>query len=149
MVAGALGTATSGSSGQTLIDSSADFGGTDNVQVGDVIRNTTTGESGYVVSVDSSTQLTTSGLSSGWSVNDAYDTNKLDRDYNGSDTAYVPFIDTTASSTSVSVTVLYDVDRTVLIRVRKKGILPFETSGTVGSSGLTVAAIRTTDSIVT
>jgi len=149
LVTGASGSATSGSSGQTLVDSGADFGGTDDVKPGDVIRNTTTAESGYVVSVDSSTQLTTSGLSSGWTTSDNYDTNKLDRDYNGSDTAYVPFIDITATSTSVEVSVLYSVDRTVLVRVRKKGILPFETSGSVTSAGLTVAAIRTTDSIVT
>jgi len=145
---GAAGSATSGSTGQTLVDSAADFGGTDDVQVGDVIRNTTTAESGYVVSIDSSTQLTTAGLSSGWSVSDNYDTNKLDRDYGGIDTCYVPFIDTTATSTTAQVTILYNSDRTVLIRVRKKGILPFETSGTVGSSGLSVSAIRTTDSIV-
>ena len=69
--------------------------------------------------------------------------------YSGSDYAYVPLIDDTASGTSIAKTVIYNTDRLVLIRVRKKGILPFETSGTFGSAGLTVAAIRTTDAIAT
>lgn len=149
LVTGATGTATVGSTGQTLIDSAADFGGADDVEVGDVIRNTTTAEYGIVLSVDSTTQLTTEGLASGWANTNAYDTNELDRTYVAADTAYAPFLDGEATGTSMSDTVLYSADRSVLIRVRKKGIIPFETTGTVGTAGLTVAAIRTTDSIVT
>ncbi len=77
----------------------------------------------------------------------------LDRSYTaGDDKAYVPFIDTTATSTSESVTVIYVTDRTLLIRVRRKAataILPFETTGTFSSTGYSTSAIRTTDSIVT
>lgn len=77
----------------------------------------------------------------------------LDRSYTATDdTAYVPFIDTTASSTSESVTVIYASDRTVLIRVRRKAataILPFETTGTFNATGYSTSAIRTTDTIVT
>lgn len=77
----------------------------------------------------------------------------LDRSYTATeDTAYVPFIDTTASSTSQAVTVVYSADRTILLRVRRKAataILPFETTGTFGSTGYSTSAIRTTDSIVT
>jgi hypothetical protein len=69
--------------------------------------------------------------------------------YTTSDTAYVPYIDEQASGASVSKSVIYVSDRTVMIRVRIKGIIPFETTGTYGSTGLSVAAIRTTDSIVT
>ena len=69
--------------------------------------------------------------------------------YTTSDTAYVPYIDEQASTTSISKSVIYASDRTVMIRVRIKGIIPFETTGTYGSTGLSVAAIRTTDSIVT
>lgn len=65
-------------------------------------------------------------------------------------TCYVPFVDEQASSTSVSKSVTYpSADVPVLVRVRRKGILPFEVEGTITSSGLTVTAIRTTDSIVT
>jgi hypothetical protein len=150
-VTGASGTGTTGSTGTTLIDSAADFGGTDDVEVGDVIRNTTDGSVGYVVSVDSSTQLTTTlegGTNNYWSVGDAYETNTCYKNYDGNDTAYVPLIDTQATGTSVSQSVLYTADRTIMVRVRKKGILPFETTGTFVSAGLTVGAIRTTDSIV-
>ena len=77
----------------------------------------------------------------------------LDRSYTATDdTAYVPFIDTTAASTSQAVTVVYSADRTILLRVRRKAataILPFETTGTFGSTGYSTSAIRTTDSIVT
>jgi hypothetical protein len=73
----------------------------------------------------------------------------LSKNYDDTSTAYVPFLDEEAIGTEVQKVVLYSVDRTVMIRVRKKGILPFETSGTVTTAGLSVAAIRTTDSIVT
>jgi hypothetical protein len=77
----------------------------------------------------------------------------LDRNYTATDdTAYVPYIDTTASSTSASVTVVYASDRSILVRVRRKAvtaILPFETTGTFSSTGYSTSAIRTTDTIVT
>ncbi len=79
----------------------------------------------------------------------------LDRTYTQTDdTAYVPYIDTTASGISASVSVIYSADRTVLTRVRRYGgagdsILPFETTGSFTSTGYSTAAIRTSDSIVT
>lgn len=64
-------------------------------------------------------------------------------------TFYVPLIDDTASGTSiVSPTMIYDSDFDVVVRVRKKGILPFENTGTVSIAGFTASAIRTTDTIV-
>ena len=65
------------------------------------------------------------------------------------DPCYVPFIDTTAIGTSVSNTFQYAADVPVLIRVRIKGIQPFEIETTVGNTGQTVSAIRTPDNIVT
>jgi hypothetical protein len=63
---------------------------------------------------------------------------------------YVPMIDAIASSTSVSSgSMIYSSEFTVVARVRKLGILPFENTGTVTSAGLTISAIRTSDSIVT
>ena len=77
----------------------------------------------------------------------------LDRNYTANDdTAYVPFIDTTATGASVSVTVIYVADRSILVRVRRKttpAILPFETTGTFGSTGYSTTTIRTPDTIVT
>lgn len=76
----------------------------------------------------------------------------LQQDYVAStDTAYVPFIDSEATTTSISTTVVYAADRYILVRVRRyttTAILPFQTTGTVVSTGYNVATIRTTDSIV-
>ncbi len=137
--------------GTSLYDASGDFV-TNGIVSGDLLRNTTDGSWCQVITV-SATTIThtplTGGSENDWDASDAYSFHTLPVDYDGTDTAYVPFLDEIASSTSVSKTVLYNSNRDVLIRVRKKGILPFETSGTVTSSGLSVAAIRTTDSIVT
>jgi hypothetical protein len=62
---------------------------------------------------------------------------------------YVPIIDEQAAGGSVSKSLVYAADIPVLTRVRKKGILPFEVAGTVTNTGLTVAAIRTSDTVVT
>lgn len=62
---------------------------------------------------------------------------------------FVPLIDDEASGTSISSAAMtYAADIPALVRVRKKGIQPFEVEATVGSSGATVSAIRTTDTIV-
>lgn len=71
--------------------------------------------------------------------------------YGSSDTAYVPFIDEAVTATSKSVSVIYTANRNVVVRVRRyqaTAILPFETTGTFGSSGYSVSAIRTEDTIV-
>lgn len=147
------GSVTSGDvTGTTLTDTGAAFTTGVPVLPGDLIRNETDGSWAHAITV-SATSITHTPLQGGsendWDTSDTYSFNNLPVTYTSSDTIYVPFIDETASSTSVSKTVLYDSTRTVLVRVRKKGILPFETSGSVTSSGLSVAAIRTTDSIVT
>lgn len=70
--------------------------------------------------------------------------------YSGGTGAYVPLIDDVASAASiVSPTMTYVADIDVVYRVRKKGILPFENSGVVSSAGLSAAAIRTADTVVT
>jgi hypothetical protein len=140
------GTADAGSTGATLEDAASDF--VTNVQVGDMITNTQTGESGIVTAIADATHLT-AALPSNWTVGDTFVINKLTANYDGTTKAYAPFVDEQAAGTSVSKTVLYASNRDVLVRVRKKGILPFESPGTVTSTGLSVAANRTTDGIVT
>jgi len=71
------------------------------------------------------------------------------RDFDGQDTAYVPYIDDAASSTTIDVEITYTANRYVLTRVRKKGIIPFTVTGQITSAGLTVTAIRTADTIQT
>lgn len=78
----------------------------------------------------------------------------LDRNYTATnDTAYVPYIDTTAADIEVSQTIIYITNRTVVTWVRKyegtSTIIPFETTGTLTSSGYQTTAIRTTDPIAT
>lgn len=73
----------------------------------------------------------------------------LSATYDNQDTAYVPFIDRTATATTESVNVTYNSDRYVVTRVRKKGIVPFTLAGQVTAAGLPVSAIRTVDTIVT
>jgi hypothetical protein len=61
---------------------------------------------------------------------------------------YVPLIDAAATGTTVSApAITYLADFDVIARVRKKGILPFENTGTVTTAGLTISAIRTADTI--
>lgn len=60
---------------------------------------------------------------------------------------YVPLLDIQASSTTAQTTLTYSIDIPVLVVVRRYGILPFEVESTVGNVGMSVAAIRTTDTI--
>jgi len=143
--------------GRTLRATNANLA---NILPGDLIRNTTDVSWAHVISVTlvsgSTYDVLHTPLQGGtlntWVISDGYSFNNLPVVYTASDTIYIPFLDETASSTTVSKIVLYDTvngNKAVLVRVRKKGILPFETSGTVTTSGLSVAAIRTADSIVT
>lgn len=69
--------------------------------------------------------------------------------YSAGQPCYVPIIDEQAAGTTVSKSLTYLADFAVIARVRKKGILPFENTGTVGNTGLTVSAIRTADTVAT
>lgn len=72
----------------------------------------------------------------------------LSQNYDEDDTAYVPLIDEQAGDVQAVNTLIQSVTIPVLVRVRKKGILPFEVESSVGANGMLVSAIRTTDSIV-
>ena len=76
----------------------------------------------------------------------------LDRSYTlTDDTAFVPYIDTTASSTEVSQTIIYTASRNLVTWVRRFNnsttIIPSETIGTLSSSGYLNSIVRTTDPI--
>jgi len=70
-------------------------------------------------------------------------------DMNDGDNAWLSYIDAVATGTSMSFTGVYSgSDRSLFIRVRDGGvspIKPFETTGTLGSSGGSATAIRTSD----
>jgi hypothetical protein len=61
------------------------------------------------------------------------------------DTAYVPYIDVTATATSESVSIIYSGDRDLTTRVRKSGILPFMINGQITDTNVTITAVRSTD----
>lgn len=63
------------------------------------------------------------------------------------DTAYVPYVDEQATTTTVSKSIVYTADRYVLVTDRISGMLPFKITGQLTTSGLSVTVIRTTDSI--
>ena len=75
--------------------------------------------------------------------------NKLATTYANTDKLYVPIIDSyIASGTSISNSLIYSSDINILVRVRAaKTLLPFEQSTTVGSTGVSVSAIRSADTI--
>ena len=66
---------------------------------------------------------------------------------NGANT-FISYIDDAASGATIAFTSVYSADRTLFIRVRDGGGTPiktFETTGTLGSSGGSTTAIRTSD----
>lgn len=146
------GTATAGSSGDALEDTGADFGGTDDVKVGDTIVNTTTNAWGFVVSIDGTNDLTTvsaPGQTLTWTSGDGYKINVLPFATTTSDWVYVPFVAEVATASSVSNTYIYSADVYGRFVFRLKGYKPFVSDQLIGSSGLTVAAVRTEDAVVT
>lgn len=137
---------TTGSTSFTTVESIAvDTPSTGYVRVVDDSDTSSTRETRYTYSSWSGSAF---ALSSG-SLGRTFDTT--------TDTAYVPFIDLSATETSASVTVIYTTDRSIIVRVRRyagtyvgttSSILPFETTGTFGSGGYSTTTIRTADTIV-
>ena len=64
------------------------------------------------------------------------------------DDVYVTLLSETADASTESKQIQYVGDINIMTRVRRRGILPFEVTGTFGSTGASVAAIRTTDPVV-
>ena len=73
----------------------------------------------------------------------------LTQSYSAGLDVWVPQLDDACSSSALTNTLIQSTSIPVIIRVRKKGIIPFEIEGTIGSNGLSQAAIRQTDGIVT
>lgn len=142
---------------EEMFDTTADFAGAaEPVQVGDPIRNVTDGGIGVITGVFRNRVTHTpliGGTNNDWNTADTYEINRLVQTYDGSDTAYVAVIDArniTEGVTQLSNTLTYDAAFNVTIRVRQSGkMLDFISSGSVGSGGLTVSAVRNPDNIFT
>jgi hypothetical protein len=76
-------------------------------------------------------------------------TPSLTTTYEGTDTAYVPYVDEQAAGTSVSKSLTYYANRYVLTVVRITGIQPFKVKGEIKTTGLSVTAIRNPDMVYT
>ncbi len=95
----------------------------------------------------------------GWSAAQAYEIHSLVQTYDASDTFFIPYMDfrettgTDGTPGSQTVTVLYAANREVVIEVRNvessTQIIPFKTTGTITSSGLTQSVIRNEDTVYT
>lgn len=64
------------------------------------------------------------------------------------DDVYVTLLSEVADATTESKQIEYVGDLNIMARVRKRGILPFEVTGTFGAGGASIATIRTTDPVV-
>lgn len=155
------GTAGASSSGQTLDAPGATFV-TWGIQVGDIIRRTNgAGGWAYVTSITDEDTLTTTLLSagSGWANTETFEINSLVVTYDNTDTFLVPYLDviestgTDGSPGTESVTLNYVSDREVVVEVRNvqntTQIIPFKTTGTITSAGLTQSVIRNEDTVYT
>lgn len=64
------------------------------------------------------------------------------------DPLYQPYVDDVAAGATMSKSFVYVGDFDIMVRARKKGIVPFQNTATVTTSGASVGVIRQTDSIV-
>jgi len=147
------GTADGGNSSNTrLHDTTGTFTTAPAIEVGDYVRNITQDEFVRVTVVVSATELDTEQLSgvSEWD-GDSYNINTLVENY-GLDSAFVPLIERVADATSETTTITYSTDIDIRADVRRTAatsILPFTQDSSVISTGRSIAAIRTTDTIIT
>lgn len=109
-----------------------------------VIRVVRRNASGTILGED---RYSYSSFTTGFSEDEFILTSTTTHAYDTDDTAYVPYIDEEATSTSISQSLTFVTDRYVLIRVRIVGMLPFSIKGQITTNGLTVQTIRTTDSV--
>jgi hypothetical protein len=146
-------TCDAGGTATELNDISADFVA-DDIEVGDRIYNQTLTEYQYITKVET-TKLTTTPLSGAntWD-SDVYTINSLDRNYTTSDTAYVPILQAVRTSDGdESTTLAYASDINCMHRVRWSSsgtsrIKAAQQTGlTVGSGGLTYAAVTQQDPV--
>jgi len=88
---------------------------------------------------------------SSWGANRVFLDATTSKEYVGpTDTCYVPYIDeeTISGATQIQQQLTYASNRYLVARVRQYGIIPFETTAQLVSGGITITAIRTTDTIV-
>lgn len=155
------GDAVAGSDGQTLVSTSV-FGSS---QIGDIIRRTNNeGGWAYITEVTSATTVQTTlfsaGITAGWdetATADHFESLSLVVTYTSgppADTFFIPYMDfRRASDGSETVSLTYVSNREVIIEARNvenaTQIVPFKTTGTITSTGLSQSVIRVEDTVYT
>jgi len=133
-------------------------GGFTNCKVGDIIRNITRSAVTYISEIVSDNEVNVYPAVSGQTSGDSFRVGAAAYAYTTSDNVYVPIIHvhetegTDASPGSESVLMVYSSDVSARVRARhandtQYNIKPFETDVTIGSSGASVAVIRTPETI--
>ncbi len=140
-----------GTDTDTVVTTGSPFG---SVKRGDLVNNITQGLVGYVVTVDDANTLQIAPAITGQTSGDTIEINTCPVIINTADDVFVPLIDThaTASSTSVSiVTGGSTIDYRVAVRnvAATTKIKPFTTDDAISTANRSVATIRTTDTIYT
>lgn len=162
------GTADGDTGGQKLTDTSETWAG---VVVGDIIHRTNN-TFGYAYVIDAANAaggnvLTTlirssnnsQTAASSWSVGDTYQFFSLVKNYTGSDTFFIPYMDTIedtgtdGSPGDITVSLTYVADREIILEVRNveaaTEIVAFKTTGTITNGGYTQGVIRNEDTVFT
>ena len=141
-------TAEAGTDTDTIVDTGL-FGG---AKRGDLVLNTTRSDAiSYITSVDDANTIQISPAISGQTTGDAIEINAIPVVIASSDDVFVPLIDTYASAGTASSSVVFSSQiffRTVVRNVANSTpILPFSTDGNTNGTDVSVATIRTTDTI--
>lgn len=144
---GDTGTATSAGTGTELNDTGI---GSGTLQVGDVIRNTTDLSYAWIKSISANQVITTQltgGSDNTWQSADNWVSNVLAFTHDGSETAYIPYIDRVVDAATETETITFVTNRSVVIRVRNTSIIDFDTTSTINDSGMSVGAVRNPDTV--
>jgi len=155
-----VGAATAATSGQDLYDTNALWDSTEDVQRGDIIRNTDNDTFCYVIEVVSDTHIITTVLNDGadWANLDNYSINTLVADLADTDTFFVPYLDdiedtgTDGAPGSMTQDLTYVEDRDVVAtgRMVTVGVTPIKAyfaPGKIEIGGLTLNITRTADTV--
>lgn len=123
------------------------------VERGDIVVNHTRGLISYVQTRDTTSSLTIYPAITGQTTADWLSINCLPREVHSGDKMYVPFIHRHALAATASVSVIYN--STIYYRVKVRNtrastkIKPFSADGTCSGSDVSVATIRTEDTVYT
>jgi len=158
-LANTVGTADAGTSDTALVDAAVDF--TTAAKVGDIVVHATKGYTFITEVTDANNCVMAGGTMSGLTTADTYEINAVPVITTTSDEVYVPLLyryettGTDGTKGSESTTLTYNADIPALVRVRNANntasattpMIPYAAEVTVGSTGLSNAAIRTKDNI--